>query len=62
MCEEKPEAEDWLSQDVKNGVGDNLGVDIDVAGSVGNTPDTGTVSIICITTDSRLTQGRRSIG
>ena len=62
MCEEKPEAEDWLSQDVKNGVGDNLGIDVDVAGSIGNTPDTGIVSIIRITTDGLLTQGRRSIG
>ena len=62
VCEEKPEAEDWLGQDVKNGVGDDLGINVDVAGSIGNTPDTGIVSMIRVTTNGPLTQGRRSIG
>ena len=37
--EEEPEAEDGLGKDIKDGVADDLSVDIDVAGSVGNTPD-----------------------
>lgn len=39
MGEEEPEAEHWLSEDVKNGVGNDLSVDVDVAGSISNTPD-----------------------
>ena len=52
VCEEQPEAEDWLGQDVKNGVGDDLGIHLDVAGSIGNTPNTGIVS------NTRVISGR----
>lgn len=38
--EEQPEAEDGLGEDVKNGVGENLAVDADVARTIGDTPDT----------------------
>ena len=39
MGKEEPEAKDWLGEDVEDGVGHNLGVDVDVAGSVSDTPD-----------------------
>ena len=38
--EEEPEAEDWLGEDVKNGVGNNLGINVGDAGTVSNAPDT----------------------
>lgn len=38
--EEEPGTEDGLGEDVKDGVGDDLLVNIHVAGAVGNTPDT----------------------
>ena len=41
MGEEEPEAEDGLGKNVENSIGDNLSVDVNVAGSVSNTPDTG---------------------
>ena len=37
--EEEPSTEDWLGEDVENGVGDDLLVDVQVARAVGNTPD-----------------------
>lgn len=42
MSEQEPEAEDGLGEDVEDGVGDDLGVDTNVAGAIGNTPDTTT--------------------
>lgn len=39
MGEEKPETEDALRHDVEDSVGDDFGVDADVAGSIGDTPD-----------------------
>lgn len=39
MSEEKPETEDGLGKDVEDSVGDDFTVDVDVAGSVGDTPD-----------------------
>ena len=38
--EEKPETEDRLGQDVKNGVGNDLSIHIDVARTISDTPDT----------------------
>lgn len=43
--QEKPDTEDGLSQNVKNGVGNDLSVNGKVSGAVGNTPDTAIVSI-----------------
>lgn len=40
MSEQKPEAEDGLGENIENGVGNDLGVHIDLAGAVGDTPDT----------------------
>ena len=37
--QEKPEAEDWLGQDVQDGIGDDLSVDRHVAGSISDGPD-----------------------
>lgn len=37
--EEEPQAEDWLGENVKDGVGDDLGVNAGNAGTVGYTPD-----------------------
>ncbi len=37
--EEKPETKDGLGEDIKNGVGDNLGIDTNVSGPVSDTPD-----------------------
>lgn len=39
MGKQKPEAEDGLGEDVKDGVGHDLSIDIDVAGAISNTPD-----------------------
>ena len=39
MGEQEPEAEDGLGQDVKNGIGDNLRVNIRNARAIGDTPD-----------------------
>ena len=41
MGEEKPEAKDWLGENVKDSIGDDLGINVDVAGSISNAPDTG---------------------
>lgn len=38
--EEEPDAEYWLGEDVENSVGDDLTINGDGAGAVGNTPDT----------------------
>lgn len=37
--EQEPGTENWLSEDVKNSVGNDLLVDVHVAAAVGNTPD-----------------------
>ena len=39
MGEEEPESENGLGKNVENGVSDDLGVNIDVAGSISDTPD-----------------------
>jgi len=39
VSEKEPESEDWLREDIENGVGDDLCVNVDVAGSISNTPD-----------------------
>ena len=39
MGEEKPESEDGLGKDVEDGICDNLGVNVDVARSISDTPD-----------------------
>jgi hypothetical protein len=38
--DEEPDAENGLGEDVENSVGDNLGVDRHLTGSIGDTPDT----------------------
>ena len=43
MGEQKPEAEDRLSKDVENGVGDDLSIDTGNAATIGDTPDTSEV-------------------
>lgn len=37
--EQEPSTEDWLGQDVQNSVGDDLLVDVQVAATIGHTPD-----------------------
>jgi hypothetical protein len=37
--EEKPEAEDWLGEDIEDSIGDDLSIETDHASTVGNTPD-----------------------
>lgn len=37
--EEEPEAENWLGENVKNGIRDNLGIDTSDTGTIGNTPN-----------------------
>ena len=39
MSEKEPKTEDWLGENVENGIGDDLSVDVDVAGSISDTPD-----------------------
>ena len=39
VSKEEPETKDWFSKHVKDGIGDNLGVDVNISGSVSNTPD-----------------------
>ncbi len=39
MGEEEPEPEDGFGKDIKDSVCDDLGVDVDVAGSISNAPD-----------------------
>lgn len=40
MSEEQPEAEDWFGEDVKNGVGNDFGINVDDTSTISNTPDT----------------------
>lgn len=46
MSEEEPEAKDRLREDIKNSIRNNLSIDIGDAGSICNTPDTETMSVI----------------
>lgn len=39
MGEEEPEAEDWLGEDIKNSIGNDLSIETNHASTVGNTPD-----------------------
>lgn len=40
VSKQQPGTEDWLGQNVQNGIGNDLGINTGFAGSVGNTPDT----------------------
>lgn len=40
VSKKEPEAEDGLSEDIEDGVCDDLSVNINIAGSISNTPDT----------------------
>ena len=40
MGEEEPEAEDGLGKDIKDGISDDLSIDINIPGSISDTPDT----------------------
>ena len=40
MGEQEPETEDGLGKNVEDGIAENLTIDTDVSGSIGNTPDT----------------------
>ena len=40
MGEEKPKSKDGLGEDIEDGVGDDLSIDVDVARSISNAPDT----------------------
>lgn len=40
MGKEKPEAKDGLGKNVENSIGDNFAINVQQAGTVGNTPDT----------------------
>ena len=39
MSEEEPEAKDWLGENIKDGIGNDLSVHVDIARSISNTPD-----------------------
>ena len=40
MGEEKPEAEDGLGQNIKDGIGNDFRINVNVARSIGNAPNT----------------------
>jgi len=44
MGEQKPESKDRLSEDIQNSVCNNLGIDVDVSGTISKTPDADTFS------------------
>lgn len=62
--EKQPSAEDWLGEDVQNGVGDDLLVDVGLTAAISHTPDAATDIRCCrfeqATTE--LTLGRQSKG
>lgn len=62
--EEEPQAEDWLGEDVEDGVGNDLGINAGNAGAVGNTPDTfvALAQALCFENTKTLTLGRQSTG
>ena len=39
VCEQQPGTKDGLGEDVENGVGDDLDVDGDLAGTISDSPD-----------------------
>lgn len=39
MSEQKPETKDWLGKNVQDSITDNLGVNTNVPGAIGDTPD-----------------------
>ena len=39
VSEQEPKAEDGFGKDVKNGVGDDLAINIDLPGTIGDTPN-----------------------
>ena len=41
MSEQKPEAKDWLGEDVENSIGDDFGIKPDNAATISDTPDAG---------------------
>ena len=61
MSEEEPESEDGLGKNIEHGVSDDLGVNIDVAGSISDTPDSMTCQCsVGLTNAFKLTLGRWS--
>ena len=42
MSEQEPESEDRLGENIEDSVRDDLGVNVNVAGSISDTPDTKT--------------------
>ena len=59
MGEEEPESKDGLCKDIKDSVSDDLGVNVDVTGSIGNTPDAMTCQSLATPEYAcRLTLGR----
>lgn len=40
MSQEQPETKDRLSEDVKDSIGNDFSININIKGAVGNTPDT----------------------
>lgn len=51
--EEQPSTEDWLSEDVQNGVGDDLLIDVHLAATVGHTPNTVTGVSLYVRSEKR---------
>lgn len=39
MSKEEPEAKDGLGEDIEDGVGNDLSIDVDIARPISNTPD-----------------------
>ena len=39
MSEEEPEAKDGLGEDIEDGISDDLGININAAGAISDTPD-----------------------
>lgn len=47
MCQEEPEAKDWLGKNVQDSISNNLLVDRQMTASVGDTPDTNSCQQRC---------------
>lgn len=41
VSKEQPEAKDWLGKNVEDGVGDDLGIESNNTGTIGNSPNAG---------------------